>query len=74
MGTMTTTSLDYVRDPYKQSGVVAVSLHLDNFGDDANDSKTWFRIDYHKTIRMRNNGGAGEARDDFAKSESVFST
>ena len=65
--------VDYVRDPYKQSGV-AVSLRLDNFGDDANDSKTWFRIDYHKANIMRNNAAAGEARDDFAKSESVFST
>ena len=44
--------VDYVRDPYKQSGV-AVSLRLDNFGDDANDNKTCFRIDYHKAIRMR---------------------
>ena len=58
--------VDYVRDPYKQSGV-AVSLRLDNFGDDANDNKTWFRIDYHKANRMRNNAAAGEARDDFAK-------
>ena len=44
--------VDYVRDPYKQSGV-AVSLRLENFGDDANDNKTWFRIDYHKANRMR---------------------
>ena len=49
--------VDYVRDPYKQSGV-AVSLRLDNFGDDANDNKTWFRIDYHKAIRMRKNAAA----------------